>query len=261
MEKSFCADPFRAHLDALSGAVNLLVDGVSGGVRYFGDTPEVRRKLVAHLAAQLVKVYGIIDSSRQRYEAVIGSETVDCRKDVRKRLQALKTRVDNDTDAEMKPYAARVLQCIEQANDVLLLGPLCQDEPIPAGSKAPAHFTAGWDYTTAQLILSELKKEGFISADTDVDTFYYRMTGSGRPNQGRIEWVRKAKNGNISLAALIDFVTSGGTNIEIALRFIPEVFCIATGPIHINPKTKSSARSGITSQFHERINAILGNYR
>lgn len=135
MEKSFCADPFRAHLDALSGAVNLLVDGVSGGVRYFGDTPEMRRKLVAHLAAQLVKVYGIIDSTRQRYEAVIGSETVDYRKDVRKQLQTLKTRVDNDTDAEMKPYAARVLWCIERANDVLRLGPLCQDEPIPAGSR------------------------------------------------------------------------------------------------------------------------------
>lgn len=59
-----------------------------------------------------------------------------------------------------------------------------------------------------QRILTALQQQGFVSNDTDVSTFYYRMTGQGTPMSNKIGWIKKGKknNSSISKRSLVYFV-------------------------------------------------------
>lgn len=105
------------------------------------------------------------------------------------------------------------------------------------------HFSAGWSYEQSRRILEALQKGGFISSATTVEAFYYRMTGNGPAVSDRLNWIRKAKNKAINLAALVDFVVSAGVDLELALRQIGSVFCRERGGnINFPDSTKSNAR-------------------
>lgn len=131
-------------------------------------------------------------------------------------------------------------------------------------NKCLEHFSARWSYEQANRILKALQNEGFISTNTTIDVFYYRMTGNGRANRGRICWVRTAKNKAINLVSLIDFITSSGINLEDALSLVGFVFCRDGGDdINLPDDTKSKARQRNRehqdlSKDHQKIAEIIG---
>ncbi|WP_303321883.1 hypothetical protein [uncultured Alistipes sp.] len=71
-----------------------------------------------------------------------------------------------------------------------------------------AHFSVNKSYDEMQRILTALQQQGFVSNDTDVSTFYYRMTGQGTPMSNKIGWIKKGKknNSSISKRSLVYFV-------------------------------------------------------
>lgn len=78
---------------------------------------------------------------------------------------------------------------------------------IPQESK-PIHFSVSKSYEDMQRILTALQQQGFISTNTTIETFYYRMTGQGTPTSNKIEWIKKGKknNSSISKRSLVYFV-------------------------------------------------------
>ncbi len=80
-----------------------------------------------------------------------------------------------------------------------------------------AHFSVNKSYDEMQRILTALQQQGFVSNDTDVSTFYYRMTGQGTPTSNKIEWIKKGKKqkNTISKRGLVYFIeafTGGSVN-------------------------------------------------
>ena len=78
----------------------------------------------------------------------------------------------------------------------------------PTGVQKPAHFSVNKSYGEIQQILTALQEQGFVSYDTTIETFYYRMTGNGAPTSNKIEWVKKGKKNNspISKRSLVYFI-------------------------------------------------------
>lgn len=70
------------------------------------------------------------------------------------------------------------------------------------------HFSVAKSYEEMQCILTALQQGGFVSTDTAIDTFYYRMTGIGAPTDDKIGWIKKGKknNSSISKRSLVYFV-------------------------------------------------------
>lgn len=128
-----------------------------------------------------------------------------------------------------------------------------------------ANFSVNKSYEEMQRILTELQQQGFISADTTIGTFYYRMTGNGEPVQGRICWVKRARNRAISLTSLIDFLVTIGIKLESALSMVDDVFCRVDGSnIALPNDTKTTARSNWwqsrdISEYHQTIMAIIND--
>lgn len=77
---------------------------------------------------------------------------------------------------------------------------------VPADTEG--HFSVNKPYKEMQRILTALQQQGFVSAETTIGTFYYRMTGQGTPNNDKIEWIKKGKKrkGDISKSSLVYFV-------------------------------------------------------
>lgn len=125
------------------------------------------------------------------------------------------------------------------------------------------HFSVDKSYEEMWRVLIALRQQGFVSADTTIETFYYRMTGAGRPVQGRICWVKKAKNKAISLTSLIDFLVTIGVELESALSQADDVFCREDGGnIKLPDDTKTTARkknwqNQDLSAYHQVIKAII----
>nr|WP_290016439.1 hypothetical protein [uncultured Alistipes sp.] len=71
-----------------------------------------------------------------------------------------------------------------------------------------AHFFVKKSYEEIQRILIALQQQGFVSADTTIDTFYFRMTGEGMPMRNKIEWIKKGKKrkNDISKSSLVYFL-------------------------------------------------------
>ena len=79
-------------------------------------------------------------------------------------------------------------------------------QAVPAAQNI--HFSVNKSYDEMQRILTALQQQGFVSNDTDVSTFYYRMTGQGTPISNKIGWIKKGKknNSSISKRSLVYFV-------------------------------------------------------
>ena len=71
-----------------------------------------------------------------------------------------------------------------------------------------AHFSVNKSYDEMQRILTALQQQGFISSDTTIETFYYRMTGQGGPTDDKIKWIKKGKKrkDSISKRGLVYFI-------------------------------------------------------
>lgn len=79
------------------------------------------------------------------------------------------------------------------------------------------HFSVNKSYEEMQRILAALQKQGFISADTTIGTFYYRMTGMGAPTNDKVKWIRKGKKrrNDISKSGLVYFLkTFANYNVD-----------------------------------------------
>lgn len=132
--------------------------------------------------------------------------------------------------------------------------------PVPTSTYS--HFSVSRSYEEMQRILTGLQQQGFVSTDTTVDTFYYRMTGNGKPIQGRIIWTKKGRNKAINLISLIDFVVAIGVSLEDSLQGIDKVFCRENGrDIKLPDATKTLARKkhkkNDISADHAAIRAII----
>lgn len=70
------------------------------------------------------------------------------------------------------------------------------------------HFSVSKSYEEMQRILTALQQQGFISTNTTIETFYYRMTGQGTPTSNKIEWIKKGRRNNslINKRSLVYFV-------------------------------------------------------
>lgn len=71
-----------------------------------------------------------------------------------------------------------------------------------------SHFSINKPYDEMQRILAALQQQGFVSTDTTIDTFYYRMTGKGASTTDQIEWIKKGKRNDttISKRSLVYFI-------------------------------------------------------
>lgn len=71
-----------------------------------------------------------------------------------------------------------------------------------------SHFSVNRSYNEIQRILEALQQQGFVSTDTTVETFYYRMTGKGVSTPDKIEWIKKGKRRKqeISKSSLVYFL-------------------------------------------------------
>lgn len=125
------------------------------------------------------------------------------------------------------------------------------------------HFSVNKSYEEMQRILTALQQQGFVSANTEAKVFYYRLTGNGEPIQGRICWIKKAKNKAISLTSLIDFLVTIGVGLESALSQVDDVFCREDGSnIKLPDDTKTTARkknlhNQDLSAYHQVIQTII----
>lgn len=77
---------------------------------------------------------------------------------------------------------------------------------VPAAQTA--HFSVDKSYEEMRRVLTALQQQGFISAGTTIETFYYRMTGMGVPTNGKVEWIKKGKKrkSDISKSSLVYFL-------------------------------------------------------
>lgn len=70
------------------------------------------------------------------------------------------------------------------------------------------HFSVNKSYEEMRRALTALQQQGFISSDTTMETFYYRMTGQGGPTDDKIKWIKKGKKrkDSISKRGLVYFI-------------------------------------------------------
>lgn len=70
------------------------------------------------------------------------------------------------------------------------------------------HFSVNKPYKEMQRILTALQHQGFVSEETTIATFYYRMTGNGAPTTDKVEWIKKGKRrkSEISKSSLVYFL-------------------------------------------------------
>lgn len=70
------------------------------------------------------------------------------------------------------------------------------------------HFSVNKSYDEMQRILMALQQQGFVSADTTIATFYFRMTGMGVSTNDKVEWIKKGKKrkSDISKSSLVYFL-------------------------------------------------------
>lgn len=70
------------------------------------------------------------------------------------------------------------------------------------------HFSINKSYEEMQRILTALQQQGFISVDTTIETFYFRMTGMGVSTNDKVEWIKKGKKrkSDISKSSLVYFL-------------------------------------------------------
>ena len=87
-----------------------------------------------------------------------------------------------------------------------VLGGLIEIDRTPISKGV--HFSVDKSYEEIQRILIALQQQGFVSNDTDISTFYYRMTGQGTPMSNKIEWIKKGKKrkNDISKSSLVYFL-------------------------------------------------------
>ena len=71
-----------------------------------------------------------------------------------------------------------------------------------------SHFSVSKSYEEMRRVLTALQRQGFVSNDVDVSTFYYRMTGQGTPTSNKIKWIKKGKKqkNTISKRGLVYFI-------------------------------------------------------
>lgn len=71
-----------------------------------------------------------------------------------------------------------------------------------------SHFAISKPYKEVQRILTALQQQEFVSSDTTIETFYYRMTGMGMPTNDKVEWIKKGKRQKdaISKRSLVYFI-------------------------------------------------------
>ncbi len=87
-----------------------------------------------------------------------------------------------------------------------VLGGLIEIDRTPISKGV--HFSVDKSYEEIQRILIALQQQGFVSADTTIDTFYFRMTGKSTPTSNKIEWIKKGKKrkNDISKSSLVYFL-------------------------------------------------------
>ena len=102
------------------------------------------------------------------------------------------------------------------------------------------HFSVDKSYEEMQRILTALQQGGFVSMDTTIDTFYYRMTGKGTPTNDKIGWIKKGKknNSSISKRSLVYFVETI-TNCRVSkakdcTNLIKDIFGLSLSSSTIN---------------------------
>lgn len=104
------------------------------------------------------------------------------------------------------------------------------------------HFSVNKPYKEMQRILTALQQQGFVSAETTIDTFYYRLTGNGIPTTDKVEWIKKGKKrkGEISKRSLVYFVeVITGSRVSKAkdcTNQIKDIFGLSLSSSTINSK-------------------------
>lgn len=127
--------------------------------------------------------------------------------------------------------AAHKLRLMDEA--LTTIGASQTTVTVPTGVQKPAHFSVNKSYVEIQQILTALQEQGFVSYDTTVETFYYRMTGNGAPTSNKIEWVKKGKRRkkDISKSGLVYFLkTFANYNVDQTSdcrNMIEEIFGIS----------------------------------
>lgn len=103
----------------------------------------------------------------------------------------------------------------------------------PIEAQATAHFSVKKSHKEIQRILVALQEHEFVSTDTTIDTFYYRMTGIGTSTSNKIKWIKKGKRrkNNISKSSLVYFLKKFASyNVDQTLdckNRIEEIFGIS----------------------------------
>ena len=192
-----------------------------------------------------------------------------CEALVHKEVQFCNTPYGYKNEEHLKPltdylYATEIGQCVQR---ILFGNPVEEPDgkPISESNSVTnsSHLSVGKSYEEMRRVLTALQRQGFISADTTIETFYYRMTGAGKPVQGRICWIKKAKNKAISLTSLIDFLVTIGVKLESALSQVDDVFCREdSSNIKLPDDTKTTARkknrnNQDLSAYHQAIKTII----
>lgn len=137
-----------------------------------------------------------------------------CEALVRKEMQFCNTPYGDKNEEHLKPltdylYATEIGQCVQR---ILFGNPVEEPNGKPVSeSKAVtnnSHFSISKPYKEVQRILTALQRQEFVSSDTTIETFYYRMTGMGVPTNDKVEWIKKGKRQKdaISKRSLVYFI-------------------------------------------------------
>ena len=108
-----------------------------------------------------------------------------------------------DLDKYKTSFEEYIMQLKAERN---VLGGLIEIDRTPISKGV--HFSVDKSYEEIQRILIALQQQGFVSADTTIDTFYFRMTGKGTSTSNKIEWIKKGKKrkNDISKSSLVYFL-------------------------------------------------------
>lgn len=164
---------------------------------------------------------------------------------------------------EVNKFVDRIVEMYDKIKSVASAACSNSDLNItPESISDNSHFSVNKSYEEMQRILTALQQQRFISTNTTIETFYYRMTGNGAPVNGKIEWIKKGRNNQINVISLVDFVSIFNVPTEEALKIIPNIFIRDTqNGILLNSRTKTKARRSNVSEFHEVLIGIIGNDR
>lgn len=171
-----------------------------------------------------------IDEGNKGYEEALSVYSWLCGALVRKEVQFCYTPYGDESEEHLKPltdylYSTEVGQYVQQALFGSRLG-VANNTELKSDY---AHFSVSKSYEEMQRILTALQQQGFISANTTIKTFYYRMTGQGTPTSDKIEWIKKGKRrkSDINKSGLLDFVfLMQGKECETPTKSFPDIFSI-----------------------------------